>query len=146
MLPLTRTVVFGAPAMTAAGFKVMAPGAGLLMAKFAVPERPPPGAGLKTLSAAEPALAMSATVIGTVNCEAETKVVTRSAPLNLTTEPLIKLLPLSASVNAAPPAIALSGVSIAIAGTGFGGVIVKTAASEEMPPAAGSKTVTFAEP
>ena len=58
----------------------------------------------------------------------------------------MKLLPLSASVNAAPPAIALSGDSVAIAGTGFGGVIVKTDTSDEMPPAAGSKTVTFAEP
>ena len=62
LLPLTSTVVFAAPAMTADGFKVIAPGAGLLMAKFAVPEMPPPGIGLKTLSAAEPALAMSGAV------------------------------------------------------------------------------------
>ena len=63
MLPLMRTVMFGAPAMTAAGFKVMAPGAGLLIARFAVPEMPPPGEGLKTLSAAEPAFAISVAVI-----------------------------------------------------------------------------------
>ena len=62
MLPLMVTTVFAAPRMTDAGFNVIAPGAGLLMAKFAVPEMPPPGAGLKTLSAAVPAFAISAAV------------------------------------------------------------------------------------
>ena len=63
LLPLMRMIVFAAPAMSAAGFKVIAPGAGLLMAKFAVPEVPPPGAGLKTLNAGDPTLAISAAEI-----------------------------------------------------------------------------------
>ena len=61
--------------------------------------------------------------------------------MNLTTEPLIKLLPLMVSVNPASPAKAVAGFNVVSAGTGLGGVIVKVTGLEVKPLAAGSKTV-----
>lgn len=78
------------------------------------------------------------------NCEAETKVVARSAPLNFTTEPLIKLLPLSVSVKAAPPAMADAGLSEAMAGVGL--LIVKFVAVDNPPPGNGLKTAKLNVP
>ena len=119
-------------------------GAGLLIDKELEFEVPPPGAGLKTLSAAVPAFAISAGVTRIDNCDAETKVVTRSAPLNLTMELLIKLLPLMASVNVAPPAMADAGLSEAIAGVGL--LMVKFVAVDNPPPGNGLKTAKLNVP
>jgi hypothetical protein len=58
-----------------------------------------------------------------------TKVVVRGLPFQRTTALLTKPVPLTVSVNAVPPAVALVGESDVSAGTGFtSSLIVKTAA------------------
>ena len=52
---------------------------------------------------------MSAAVTCAVNCVPLTKVVGRSLPLNLATEPLTNLLPFTVNVKAAAPAVVVEG-------------------------------------
>ena len=74
------------------------------------------------------------------------KVVVRSDPFHRTTEPAIKFDPLTVRANPAPPAVALEGLRLVRAGTGFNGFIVKVNALEMPPPGAGLNTVTDADP
>ena len=80
------------------------------------------------------------------NCVALTKVVVRFAPFHFTAAPDTKPVPLTASVNAAPPADAVDGASDVIVGTGFDAVIVKVSGLEVPPPGEGLNTVTCAVP
>jgi hypothetical protein len=82
-------------------------------------EVPPPGVGLNTVTVAVPAVTISAAVIAAVNWVDDTYVVVRLAPFHCTTEPLTKLLPLTVSVKAAPPANADEGLKLVITGTGL---------------------------
>src|SRR4030095_3434681 len=90
-----------------------------LIVKVRALEVPPPGAGLNTVTGAVPAAAMSVAGMAAVTCVAFTKVVVRAAPFHLTSEPETKLLPLTVSVQAGPPAVALLGTRVVSAGTGF---------------------------
>src|SRR5678816_2644732 len=94
-----------------------------------VSDVPPPGAGLATVIGTLPALAMSPALIVAVSCVELTNVVVRAAPFQRTTDPDTKLVPLTVSVNADPPAAALLGESDVSVGTGFASssVIVRTA-------------------
>ena len=56
------------------------------------------------------------------------------------------MLPLTASVNAAPPVVTLDGTSVAIAGAGLVPLISNLAAVDVPPPGAGLLTVTVAVP
>ena len=80
---------------------------------------PPPGAGFVTFTVAVPAVAMSAAVIAAVNCVALTKVVVSAAPLNFTTDVDTNPVPLTVSVKAAPPAVALVGEREVSVGAGL---------------------------
>jgi hypothetical protein len=114
-----------------------------------LPEVPPPGAGVKTLTAREPAVARSVLVIVARSWEVLTKVVVRLAPFQRTTEVLAKPLPLTVRVRAALPATALDGDRLLMAGTGgvAGAVVmVKVRLPEVPPPGAGVKTLTAREP
>ena len=84
-----------------------------------VPDVPPPGAGLVTVTLAVPAVAMSAAVIAAVNCVALRKVVVLAAPLNFTTDVDTNPVPLTVSVKAAPPAVALVGEREVSVGAGL---------------------------
>jgi hypothetical protein len=117
-----------------------------LMVKGELAEVPPPGAGLKTATWAVPADVMSAAVTAACNCVALTNVVVRFAPFHWTTELLMNPLPLTVSVKAAPPAVALVGEIEVIAGTGLGAVMVNGELPEVPPPGAGLKTATCAVP
>lgn len=75
---------------------------------------------------------------------AVTKVVVFAAPLKFTTEIETKFVPLTVSVNAAPPAVALVGESDVIVGAGL--LMMNVAVAEVPPPGAGLVTVTFTEP
>ncbi len=66
-----------------------------VMVKLSVLEVPPPGDGLKTVTAATPALAMSPAGIEAVSWVALTNVVVRAPPFQRTTDPAMKLLPLT---------------------------------------------------
>src|SRR4029077_9096927 len=84
--------------------------------KVWAPEARP--SGLRTVTAAVPAVATSAAPIAAVSCVVLTKVVGRAAPFQLTVAPETKLLPVTVSVNAGLPAATLDGLSAAIAGPG----------------------------
>ena len=117
-----------------------------VIVKLAPLEVPPPGAGLKTVTVAVPAVAMSAAVMAAVTCVAETNVVVRLVPFQRTAEPEMKFVPLTVRVKAEPPAMAEVGLKEPMVGTGLLAVIVKLAPLEVPPPGAGLKTVTVAVP
>lgn len=97
-----------------------------------------------TVTLAVPAAAMSTAVIAAVSWVALTKVVALAAPLNFTTEVGTKPVPLTVSVNAAPPAVTLVGETEANVGAGL--LMVNVCALEIPPPGGGFETVTFAVP
>lgn len=70
---------------------------------------PPPGVGLKTVTEAVPVAAMSLAGTAAVNCVALPNVVTSAAPFHFTAEVLMKFVPVSVNVKAAPPAVAEEG-------------------------------------
>src|SRR5919108_651931 len=72
--------------------------------------------GLRTVREAEPAAAMSEAGMLAVSRVALTKVVARAAPFHWTVAPETKLVPSAVSVKAAPPAVALFGVSVVSVG------------------------------
>ena len=110
-------------------------------------EVPPPGVGLKTVTLAVPAAAMSAATIEAVSWVEEAYVVVRFVPFHLTTDPEMKLVPLTVNVNAEPPAVADEGLRLVVVGRGLSGtLIVKVWALEVPPPGVGLKTVTLAVP
>ena len=90
---------------------------------------PPPGAALTTVIGTLPGLATSPAPIAAVSCVELTNVVVRAALFQRTTDPDTKLVPLTVSVNADPPAVALLGTSEVSVGRGFASssAIVRTA-------------------
>ena len=96
----------------------------LTTVKLSVLEAPPPGAGLKTVTLAAPADATSATVIAAVSRVLLTKVVERSLPFHLTAEALMKLVPVTVSVNAALLAAIPFGLKLASVGAGLSAACV----------------------
>ena len=84
-----------------------------------VPDVPPPGAGLVTVTVAVPAVAISAAVIAAVSCVALTNVVVLVAPLNFTTDVETNAVPFTVRVKAAPPAVALVGEREVAVGAGL---------------------------
>jgi hypothetical protein len=107
-------------------------------------EVPPPGARLRTVTTAVPAISMSAAGIVAVNCVPDLYVVTRSEPFQRTTEPLMKLVPFTVSIKPAVPAVTVVGEIDVVAGTGA--MVVNCCGFEIPPPGAGLKTVTAAVP
>src|SRR4030042_2052634 len=107
LVPLTVNVNAEPPAVAELGLRLVVVGTGLsgtLIVKVWLLEVPPPGVGLKTVTLAVPAVAMSAARIEAVTCVELTYVVVRSVPFQRTTEPLTKLVPLTVRVKPAPPA------------------------------------------
>src|SRR5262245_23373953 len=82
-------------------------------------ETPPPGAGVNTVTVAEPGTARSLAPIDACNCVALTKVVGRLAPFQRTTELARNLLPLTVSVRAETPDMIDVGDSVVTSGVGF---------------------------
>ena len=72
------------------------------------------------------------------------KLVARSLPLNLTTEPLTKLPPLIVKVNEAPPTTAVAGATLP--STGCGLLIVRLVGLELPPPGVRLNTKMLAAP
>src|SRR5438552_18650136 len=77
--------------------------------------------GLKTVTVAEPALAISEARMVAASEEPLLKVVNLSEPFQRTTAPLAKLLPATLRVNPEPPAVAGPGLRPMLAGAGGGG-------------------------
>jgi len=150
--PLTVSVNAPDPAVALAGCRVVMAGVGLFAAALIVNvsafDVPPPGAGFVTVTAGVPALATSPARIDAVTFVALTKVVVRALPLKLTTAPLTKLDPLTVSVSAPEPAVALAGCSVLIAGTGLfaAALMVNVSAFDVPPPGVGLVTLTAGVP
>src|SRR5439155_15522678 len=98
------------PATALVGEIELSVGAGLLIVNVEAPEIPPPGVGLKTVTAAVPVAAMSLASTWAWSWVLLTKVVVRLVPFQRTTEVMAKFVPVAVSVKAAPPAAALVGL------------------------------------
>jgi hypothetical protein len=144
LLPFAVSVKAAPPAVAEVGLMLVSAGAGLLIVKVCALVTPPPGAGLKTVTLAVPAVAILAASILAVNFILLTQVVVRSVPFQRMTEPVTKLLPFAVSVKAAPPAVAEVGLILVSAGARL--LIVKVCALVTPPPGVGLKTVTLAVP
>jgi hypothetical protein len=142
--PVTVNVNAGLPAATLGGDKEERAGVGLFVVKVWALEVPPPGDGLTTVTLIVPPVAMSVAAIAAVSCVLLTKVVVRLDPFHCTVELETKFVPLTVSVNAAPPALAIAGLRLDIDGTGL--FTVKVCALELPPPGAGLTTVTLIVP
>src|SRR3989442_1687375 len=79
---------------------------------------PPPGEGLKTVRLTEPPVSRSVAGMLALSWVALTRAVVRELPFQRTTELATKLEPVTVSVNAAPPAVALFGLREVIEGVG----------------------------
>src|SRR5206468_3297226 len=106
----------------------------LVMVKVRAPDVPPPGIGLNTVIWADPAMAMSIAEMAARSSVLLTNVVVRSEPFQCTTDRATKFVPLTVSVNAAPPAVALLGESAPSTGTGTGLVPVPVSPRDTVPP------------
>jgi hypothetical protein len=148
LLPLTVSVKAAPPTVALVGDSDVATGTGLTlsMVNVTAAEVPPPGVGLTMVTLAVPAVLMSAAGTCAVNIEALTYVVGRAAPFHSTTEEPMKLLPLTVSVKAVPPAVALAGDSDVATGRGLTLLMVNVTAPEVPPPGVGLMTVTLAVP
>jgi hypothetical protein len=118
--PVTVSVNAAPPAPAELGFSDVAVGDGLLIVNASGLEVPPPGAGVVTVTMALPAVAISAAVMAACKLVLETKVVVRAFPFHWIFEEDTKLLPVTVSVNAAPPAVAELGFSEPLASDGTG--------------------------
>jgi hypothetical protein len=107
-------------------------------------EVPPPGAGLNTVTWTVPAAAISEAEIAAVSCVEDINVVVRFDPFQRTIEPATKLVPLTVSVNPAPPEVADVGLKLEVVGAGL--LIVSVRALEVPPPGEAVNTVTEAVP
>ena len=146
MVPLTVSVNADPPTVAFDGDTEVIVGTGLLTGNVQVPEVPPPGAGLVTVTFAVVATPRSLEGIWAVIFVELTKVVASGVPFQLTTELSTKFVPVTAKVIAPEPASTLTGASAVMVGTGMVLVTVKVMAPEAPPPGAGLVTVMLAVP
>jgi hypothetical protein len=116
-VPVRSSVCAADPATTLAGSTAAITGGGLLTAKLAAAELPPPGAGLNTVIAAVPPSARS--VAGTVALRelSVENVVASAVPFQRTADPLTKPVPETAIESCAAPAVVVTGVTLLMVGT-----------------------------
>ena len=111
---------------------------------FIAAEVPPPGAGLATVTSAVPALAKSAAGTAAVSLAAPAYVVASATPFQLTFDAATNPVPVTVSVNAAPPSLPVVGEIVFKTGAGLS--IVNVFATATPPPGAGLSTVTATVP
>jgi len=143
-VPVSVSVKAALPAFAVVGESRPKVGNGSLIVNVIAADAPPPGAGFNTVSAAEPPAAMSMAGTTTVSCVPLTTVVASATPFHFTIVPAKKFVPVSVSVNAAPPAFAVVGESRPKVGNGS--LIVNVIAADAPPPGAGFNTVSAAVP
>ena len=115
-LPLTVSVNAGPPAVALVGFRDVSTGVGLLIGKFRLLEVSPPDT---TVIVAVPADAIRLAETGAVSWPAFTNVVYNPEPFHCTDAPERNPLPLTVSVNADPPTVALVGFRDVSMGVGL---------------------------
>jgi hypothetical protein len=139
-VPFTVSVNPAPPATAVPGEMPDMDGTAVVIVKLAEFEAPPPGACTVTVAVPETVIRLAGTAA--LNCVADTNVVLSAEPFHCTLSPLTKFVPLTVSVNPAPPATAVPGDRPVIDGTAA--AIVKLAEFDVPPP--GACTVTVAEP
>ena len=90
-----------------------------VVTKFCAADVPPPGAGLVTVTGKVPTVAISEAGITAVSWLADTNVVVRAEPFQLTTEEATKLDPFTVKVKPEVPAIVVVGEIVVKVGTGL---------------------------
>jgi len=143
-LPFTVKVKAAPPAVALDGAREPMEGPALLTLNAELPEVPPPGAGVDTVTWAVPGVATSVAGMAALNCVAPTNVVVRADPFQLTTELLTNPLPFTVKVKAAPPTVAVDGDRELMEGTGL--LTLNAELPDVPPPGAGFDTVTWAVP
>src|SRR5512134_2042029 len=118
-LPFTVNSNAALPATTLAGLRELTTGIALPIVNVTGDDVPPPGVGLTTVTWVVPVLAMSLAGTAAVSWVPLTNVVVRVVPFQCTEEPVTKPVPLTVSVNAAPPTAAVVGDTEVRTGTGF---------------------------
>jgi len=143
--PLPSTVKINAApfALAEEGLRLTMAGTGLAIVNVLEFEVPPPGVGLRTVTAAVPLVAMSEARMTAVNRDDDMKVVVRSDPFQRTVEVGTKPAPSMVITKFAPPTRVVLGTRRVIAGAGL--LTVKYIELEIPPPGAGLKTSTTAE-
>ena len=118
-VPVMVRVKLSLPATAVAGLMLLIVGNGFVMVKVAVLDVPPPGAGLKTVTLAVPAVATSLAGIVAVSTVLETNPVVRSLPFQRTFALLTKFVPVMVRVNPPLPATVVDGLIVVIVGAGL---------------------------
>ena len=119
-VPVTLSVSAPVPATTEVGLMLDTVGARfVLIVNVRLPDVPPPGAGLTTLTVAVPTAVMSEAGTAAVRLVAETYVVASDAPFQLTVEVDTKFVPVTVIVNAGPAAKADDGFRLDAVGAGL---------------------------
>ena len=143
-VPVSVSVNAAPPAFAVVGESEPKVGNGSLIVNVIAADTPPPGAEFNTVIAAVPPAAMSMAGTTAVSCVPLTTVVASATPFHFTTVPAKKFVPVSVSVNAALPAVAVVGESEPKVGNGS--LIVNVIAADAPPPGAGFNTVIAAVP
>src|SRR5205809_1167862 len=143
-VPVAVSVNAAPPAAALLGESELSVGTGLLIVNVWALEAPPPGVGLKTVTGAVPTVAMSPARICAVSCVLLPKVVVLALPFHRTTDEVLKFVPVTVSVKAGPPAVALLGEIELSVGAGL--LMVKVCVPDVPPPGVGVKTVTGSVP
>src|SRR5207237_258983 len=111
LLPFRVRVKAAPPTLALEGESDVSDGAGVVIVNVWAPEVPPSTPGIVTVTWAVPTAAMSEAGIAAVTCVGLTRVVVRAPPFQRTLAPMSNPVPVSVSVNPAPPAVALEGDS-----------------------------------
>jgi hypothetical protein len=142
--PLTVRLKSGPPAIADTGLRVLIDGTALTMSIVIALVVPPPGAGVKTVTEAEPGVAISLAEIVAVTWVLLTKVVGRSEPFQRTLEALLNAVPLTVREKSGSPAVTDNGLALLIVGAGL--TTWKFIALDAPPPGVGLKAVTETKP
>src|SRR5438874_1040926 len=141
LLPFTVSVNAAPPTLALEGESDVSDGAGVVIVNVWAPDVPPSTPGIVTVTWALPAAAISEAGIAAVTCVGLTRVVVRAAPFQRTLAPMSYPVPVSVSVNPAPPTAALEGDSAVSVGPPA--LTGKVTAADVPPPGPGVVTVTF---
>jgi hypothetical protein len=133
-LPITVSVRPEAPAVAELGLRPLTVGRERSIVNGAPAQVVPP---LLTVMAAVPAEAIRLLLTVAANCVAVIRVVGSAAPFHCTTDPEANPLPITVSVNAAPPVVAALGLRLIIVSA----LIVKLTPLEAPPPGFATDTV-----
>jgi hypothetical protein len=139
-LPVTVSVKPAVPAIADVCDDPVNTGTALLTVNVAAEDAPPPGVALKSVTESVPAVARSASGTVAVTSVELTNAVASATPFHCTTERLSRLVPITVSVNAALPVVAVFCESEVSVGTGLS-IVKVTAGVDGPPPGKGLNTV-----